>query len=147
MRLASRCCEIFRLFHHIQKKQRNLSASGFLRLSPDHFVHHAGVGLDDLDHLGGYVFLHIVRHGNPQIAVPVHLNGGVHRLQKILFVNARQNEAALVQRFGALRGRADAHRRERMSHTGEEAAFLRQCTRIRYYSKGVHLQAVVIMEA
>ena len=59
----------------------------------------------------------------------------------------REHEAAFVQRFWALRRGADAHRRERMSHAREEAAFLRQCTRIRYYSKGVHLQAVVIMEA
>lgn len=55
--------------------------------------------------------------------------------------------AALIQRFRALRRGADAHRRERMPHTGEEAAFLRQCTGIRSYSKGVHMQAVVIMEA
>jgi hypothetical protein len=34
-----------------------------------------------------------------------------------------------------------------MPHAREEAAFLQQCTGIRYYSKGVHLQAVVIMEA
>ena len=119
----------------------------FLPFSPDHLIHHTSVALDNLHNLSRYVLIYIIRHRLSVIAINVHLHCCVYSLQQAFFVNACEHKAAFVQRFRALRRGADAHRRERMPHTGEEAAFLRQCTGIRYYSKGVHLQAVVIMEA
>ena len=119
----------------------------FLLFSPDHLIHHTCVALDNLHNLSRYVLIYIIRHRQSVIAIKVHLHRCVYSLQQAFFVNACKHKAALIQRFRALRRGADAHRREGMSHAREEAAFLRQCTGIRYYSKGVHLQAVVIMEA
>ena len=62
-------------------------------------------------------------------------------------VNACQDEVTLVQCFGAFGAGADADCRERMAHGSKEAALLRQGTAIRHYAEGVHLQAVIIMEA
>lgn len=62
-------------------------------------------------------------------------------------VDACQDEAALVQSLGPLRGSADTHRRERVPHAGEEAALLGQSAGIRDHGEGVHLQAVVVVEA
>lgn len=77
----------------------------------------------------------------------VHLHGGVHGLEQAALINARQDEAALVQCLRALCAGADANRRERVPHTGEEAALLRQGAGIRDHGEGVHLQAVVVVEA
>ena len=119
----------------------------FLLFSPDHLINHTCVALDNLHNLSRYILIYIIRHRQSVIAIKVHLHCCVYSLQQAFFVNACEHEAAFVQRFRALRRGADAHRRECMADACEEAAFLRQCTRIRYYSKGVHLQAVVIMEA
>ena len=62
-------------------------------------------------------------------------------------IDACQDEAALVQSLGPLRGSADTHRRERVPHAGEEAALLGQSAAIADHSEGVHLQAVVVVEA
>lgn len=62
-------------------------------------------------------------------------------------IDARQNEVTLVQCFGTLRAGTNAHRRERMLHTGEEAAFLRQGATIGHHAESVHLQTIVVMEA
>ena len=62
-------------------------------------------------------------------------------------VNACQDETALIQGFRPLRGSADAHRRERVPHAGEETALLRQSAAVADHSEGVHLQAVVVVEA
>ena len=119
----------------------------FLLFSPDHLINHTCVALDNLHNLSRYVLIYILRHRQSVFPIKVRLHRCVYSLQQAFFVNACEHEAALIQRFRALRRGSDAHRREGMSHAREEAAFLRQCTGIRYYSKGVHLQAVVIMEA
>ena len=62
-------------------------------------------------------------------------------------IDACQDETALIQGFGALGGGADAHRRERVPHAGEETALLRQSAAVADHSEGVHLQAVVVVEA
>ena len=62
-------------------------------------------------------------------------------------IDACQDETSLVQSLGALRGGADAHRRERMPYAGEETALLRQSAAVADHSEGVHLQAVVVVEA
>ena len=63
-----------------------------------------------------------------------------------MLVNPCQDETALVQSFGALRGGTDAHRRERVPHAGEETALLGQSAAIADHSEGVHLQAVVVVK-
>ena len=51
-------------------------------LSPYHFVHDSRVGLNDAHHLGGNIFLHIIRHRNAPVTAAVHLHRRVHRLQQ-----------------------------------------------------------------
>ena len=62
-------------------------------------------------------------------------------------VDACQDETALIQGFGPLCGGADAHRREGVPHAGEEAALLGQSAAVADHREGVHLQAVVVVEA
>ena len=81
------------------------------------------------------------------VAVGVHGHGRIHRLQETVSVDASDEETTLVQSFRTFRARADAHRREGMSHAGEEAALLGQGAAVAHHRKGVHLQAVVVVEA
>lgn len=69
------------------------------------------------------------------------------RLEQPLLGDAGEREAGLVQRLGALGGGADAHRRERAADAREEARLLGQRARIGDHREGVHLQAVVVVEA
>ena len=62
-------------------------------------------------------------------------------------IDACQDETALVQSLRALCGGANAHRRERVPHAGEEAALLGQSAAVTDHGEGVHLQAVVVVEA
>ena len=119
----------------------------FLILPPDHLVHDAGIGLYYLHDLRGDILVHVIRHRNPVIAGGIHGDGGVHGLKEALLVDTSQDEAGLVQRFGPFRRCAYAHRRERVPHTGEEGGFLRQGAAVRHHHKGVHLKAVVVVEA
>ena len=114
--------------------------------SPDHLIHHAGVALNQLDHLGGNIFFNIVGDRDAVVAVHIHLDGGVHRLQQGFFVDPRQNKAGFIQRLGALGGGTDADCGERMAHAGEETAFFRQGSRIGDAAKSVHLQAVFCIQ-
>lgn len=68
-------------------------------------------------------------------------------LQQPLLGDAGEREARLVQRLRALGGGADAHRRERAADAGEEARLLGQGAGVRHHREGVHLQAVVVVEA
>ena len=81
------------------------------------------------------------------VSVAVHRNGGVHGLQQGLPVYARQNEAPLVQGLGPLCGGPYAHCGERAAYAREEAALLGQCPGVGHYGEGVHLEAVVVVEA
>ena len=123
---------------------RALCLVGF---TPHHFVDHARVGLDDLDHLGGHVLLDIGGHGDAVVAVLCHGDGGGDGVQQVLLVDAREDKARLIQCLGALGRGADADRREGMADRGEEGAFLGQSAAVGDHGKGVHLQAVVIVEA
>ena len=115
--------------------------------SPNHFIHYAHVTLDDADDLGGDVFVHVIGHGDAGVAVLDQFHGHVHALQEALGVDAAEHETAFVQGLGALGAGADAHRREGLADAGEEAAFLRQGAGIGHHAEGVHLQAVVVVEA
>ena len=61
--------------------------------------------------------------------------------------DAGECEARLVQGLGALGGGADAHRRERAADAREEAGLLGQGAGVGDHREGVHLQAVVVVEA
>lgn len=52
-----------------------------LFFSPHHLIDHAGITLDDLDHLVRNVLIHIIRHWNAVIAVSIHFHSSIHRLQ------------------------------------------------------------------
>ena len=117
-------------------------------LPPHHLVHDAGVALDDLDHLGGHGLVGVVGNGRlGQRPLGVELDGGVDGLQQAALADAGQREACLVQRLGALGGGADAHRRERAADAREEARLLGQGAGVGDHREGVHLQAVVVVEA
>ena len=90
-----------------------------LELSPDHLVDDAGVALDDFHDLGRDVFFDVVGHGDAVVAVLIHRDGGVDGLQEGLFVDAGDEEAGLVKRFGAFRAGADADCRERVADARE----------------------------
>ena len=68
-------------------------------------------------------------------------------LQQALLGDAGECEAGLVQRLGALGGGADANGRERAADAREEAGLLGQGAGVRHHREGVHLQAVVVVEA
>lgn len=68
-------------------------------------------------------------------------------LQQPPLGDAGQREAGLVQRLGALGRGADAHRRERAADAREEAGLLGQGAGVGHDREGVHLQAVVVVEA
>ena len=118
--------------------------SGF---SPDHFIHYPCVALDDFHHLGAYILVYIVGYGYAMVSVSVHLHGAIHRLQEAVGVDARDEETTLIQGLGTLRAGTDTHRREGVSHAGEEAALLRKGAAVAHHGEGVHLQAVVVVEA
>ena len=69
------------------------------------------------------------------------------RLQQALLGDSGEREARLVQGLGALGGGADAHCRERSADAREEAGLLWQGAGVRHHREGVHLQAVVVVEA
>ena len=115
---------------------------------PHHLVHDAGVALDDLYHLGGDGLVGVVGNGRlGQRPLGVELDGGVDGLQQALLGDARQREARLIQGLGALGGGADARCRERAPDAREEAGFLGQGAGVGDHREGVHLQAVVVVEA
>lgn len=118
-----------------------------LDLSPHHLVDDAGVALYDLHDLGRDVFFDVVRHGDAVVAVGVHRDGGVDSLQEGLFVDAGDEEAGLVKRFGAFRAGADADCRERVTDACEEGAFFGERAAVAYNCESVHLQAIVVVES
>ena len=117
-------------------------------LPPHHLVHDAGVALDDLDHLGGHGLVGVVGNGClGQRPLRVELDGGVDGLQQPPLGDAGEREAGLVQRLGAFGGGTDAHRRERAADAREEARLFGQRAGVGDNGEGVHLKAVVVVEA
>lgn len=88
--------------------------------APDHFVDDACVGLDEFDDFVGNVFVNVVGDGEAAVAVAVHFNGYVDRLQQGGFVDAGQDEVAFVEGFGAFGGGADAHGGDGFAYGEEE---------------------------
>ena len=96
----------------------------------------AGVALDDLHDLRAHVLFDVVGHGDAVVAVLVHRDGGVDGLQEGLFIDAGDEEACLVKRFGAFRAGADADCRERVADTREEGTFFGERAAVGYGCAG-----------
>ena len=79
--------------------------------------------------------------------VAVHGDGGVDGLEEALFVDSGEDEPGVVEAFGALGGGADADGGEGMAHGGEEARLFGEGAGVGNHCGGVHLQAVVVVEA
>ena len=103
--------------------------------------------MDDLHDLRADVFFDVVGHGDAVVAVGVHRDGGVNGLQEGLFVDAGDEEAGLVKRFGAFGAGADADCREGVADACEEGAFFGKRATVAHDDECVHLQAVVIVES
>ena len=115
-------------------------------LPPNHLVDDAGVGLDDLDDFGGDVLVHVVGDGDAVLSIAAEFHGGVNGLKEALFVDAGDDEIALVDGLRTLGRCADADGREGMPHRSKERGFLGQGPRIGDNCECIHLQAVVVME-
>ena len=98
----------------------------FSEFSPDHFVDYTGVALDELDDLGGYAFVDVVGHGETEVAVAVHFDCYVDGLKKRCFIDAGEDEVAVVEGLGALGGGADADGGDGFAYRQEETRFLRK---------------------
>ena len=116
-------------------------------LPPHHLVDDARIALDNLDDLGGDVLVYVVGHGDTVEAVLAKADGGVDCLKQAAPIDAGDDEAALVDGLGALRAGADAHGGEGVADAGEETALLGQRAAVAHYGEGVHLKAVVVVEA
>ena len=132
------------MFRYLARHVDNLWTNLF---PPHHLVHYPHVALDDLHHLGRDILVHIVGHGDAVVAVAAEADGGVDGLKEAVGVDAGDDEAALVDGFRTLRRRADAHGGEGMAHRGEETALLGKGAAVADYSEGIHLEAVVVVEA
>ena len=119
----------------------------FLKFAPDHFVDDADVGLDDFYYFGAYVFVYVVGDGDSVLAVAAEFYSSVNCLEERLFVDAGDDEVAFVDGLRALGGGTNADGREWVADTGEETAFFGECAAIAHHCKGVHLKAVVVVEA
>ena len=139
-----------RLFGEIQLPEENTCSTGWsVFFAPDHFVDDADVGLDDLDDLVGDVDVCVVRDGDGSAVLffPDHFDGCVDGLEEAFCVDAGEDEAGFVQSFRALGGGADANGRDGVSDGGKEGGLLGEGAGIGDDAEGVHLQAVVVMEA
>lgn len=103
--------------------------------------------MDDFDDDVADVFADVDIDGGTVVVVAVHGDGGVDGLEEALLVDAGEDEARVVEALGALGAGANADSREGMTHGSEEARFLGERAGVGDNGGGVHLQAVVIMEA
>ena len=116
-------------------------------LPPNHLVDDAGIALDDFDNFGGDVFVYVVGHGDTVEAVLAKADGGVDCLKQAAAVDAGDDKASLVDGLGALRAGADAHGGEGVADAGEETALFGQRAAVAHHGEGIHLKAVVVVEA
>ena len=116
-------------------------------LPPYHLVDNADVGLDDLHDLGGDILIYIVGDGKTVVALFAEFYGGIDGLEKGLRVNTGNDEVAFVDGFGPFRTGSDTDGREGVADAGEEAALFGQGTTVAHDGKGIHLEAVVVVEA
>ena len=103
--------------------------------------------MDDFDDDGRDVFAGVDVDGGAVVGRGVEAHGGVDGLKEAFLVDAGEDEAGFVEAFGALGAGADAHGGEGMAHRSEEARLFGQRAAVGDYGRGVHLEAVVVMEA
>lgn len=118
-----------------------------LKLTPNHLVDDAHIALHDLYHLGADILVHIVGNGDTMLTVTAEHDGSINGLQQGLLVDTSNDEVTLVDSFGTLGRGADANGGEGMVDAGEEGGFFGKGSAIADDSEGVHLKAVVVMEA
>lgn len=81
------------------------------------------------------------------LTVTAELDGGVNGLQQGLLVDTSNDEVALVDGLGTLGRSTDADGGEGVADAGEEGGFFGKGSAIADDGEGVHLEAVVVMEA
>lgn len=81
------------------------------------------------------------------LAVTAELDGSIDGLEQGLLVDTSNDEVALVDSLGTLGRGTDADGRERVADAGEEGGFLGKGAAIADDGEGVHLKAVVVVEA
>lgn len=79
-----------------------------LELSPNHLVHNTHIALNNLDHLGRYVLIYIIRYRKTMMPVLAKFNGGIYGLKQGVFVDAGNDEVGFVDGFGTFGAGADA---------------------------------------
>lgn len=80
------------------------------------------------------------------LAVTAELDGSINGLQQGFLVDTCNDEVTLVDGLGALGRGTDADGGEGMADAGEERGFLGKGSAIADDGKGVHLEAVVVVE-
>lgn len=80
-------------------------------------------------------------------ALPLKRDGGTNCIEQPALVDTCQHEAAPVHRLGALGRGPDADSGERAADRGEVARLLGERARVGDDGEGVHLEAVIVMEA
>ena len=73
-----------------------------LLLPPNHLINHTGVALDQFHDLGADVFVGVGWDRNAVVAVLYHLYSYVNCLEKVVLIDAGEDEAAFVEGFWAL---------------------------------------------
>ncbi len=118
-----------------------------LELTPHHLVDNTHVALYDLHDLRTDILVHIVGNRDAVLTVTAELDGGVNGLEQGLLVDTSNDEVALVDSLGTLGRGTDADGGEGVADAGEERGFLGKGSAITDDGKGVHLKAVVVVEA
>lgn len=81
------------------------------------------------------------------LTITAELDGGVNGLEQGFLVDTSNDEVAFVDGFGTFGRGTDADGGEGVADAGEERGFFGKGTAIADDGKGVHLEAVVIVEA
>lgn len=118
-----------------------------LVFSPDQLINDTGKALDNPYNLSGDILIQIVRYRDPVFPRGIHGDSRLHRLKQSILPNSRQEEAPFIHSLRPLRAGADTHRREWSADGGKKATLLRQGAAVADHSKGVRLQAVVVVES
>lgn len=81
------------------------------------------------------------------LTVLAEFDSSIDGLEETLRVDTGNDEVALVNGFGTFGTCADADSRVRMTYAGEETSLFGKGAAVAHHGKGIHLKAVVVMEA
>lgn len=81
------------------------------------------------------------------LTVFTELYSSIYCLKEALLIDTCNDEVALVDGFRTFGRGTDADSREGVAYRGEEAAFFGERAGIGHHTEGVHLEAVVVVEA